>query len=39
MKKSRFSGVFGDYSSFSQELDVLSDPNAGMDEADADDKN
>ena len=28
MKKSEFSGQFGDYSSFSDEMDVISDPNA-----------
>ena len=27
MKKSRFSGVFGDYSSFSDEMDELSNPD------------
>ena len=36
MKKSRFSGVFGDYSSFSDELDELSNPNP---EGDAEDGN
>ena len=39
MKKSRFSGVFGDYSSFSDELDELSNPDPegeseGNDDAD-----
>ena len=29
MKKSEFSGMFGDYSSFSDELDSLSDPTEG----------
>ena len=28
MKKSKYSGMFGDYSSFSSELDELSDPNS-----------
>ncbi len=36
MKKSRFSGVFGDYSSFSDEMDELSDPESGEVEDDAD---
>ena len=37
MKKSRFSGVFGDYSSFSDELDELSNPEGdGEGEDDAD---
>ena len=36
MKKSRFSGVFGDYSSFSDEMDELSDPEGGEVEDDAD---
>ena len=36
MKKSRFSGVFGDYSSFSDEMDELSDPESGEGEDDAD---
>ena len=30
MKKSEFSGMFGDYSSFSDELDELSDPDADI---------
>ena len=30
MKKSEYSGLYGDYSSFSNELDELSDPNAGQ---------
>ena len=32
MKKSKYSGMFGDYSSFSNELDELSDPNAEEEE-------
>jgi spermidine/putrescine transport system ATP-binding protein len=28
MKKSKYSGMFGDYSSFSDELDSLSDADA-----------
>ena len=36
MKKSRFSGVFGDYSSFSDEMDELSDPESGEGDDDAD---
>ncbi len=32
MKKSEFSGQFGDYSSFSDELEQLSDPDEGEDE-------
>jgi len=32
MKKSEFSGMFGDYSSFSNELDELSDAESGVDE-------
>ncbi len=32
MKKSEFSGQFGDYSSFSDELEQLSDPEEGEDE-------
>ena len=32
MKKSKYSGMFGDYSSFSNELDELSDPESGEDE-------
>ena len=27
MKKSKFSGMFGDYSSFSDEMDTISDPD------------
>ena len=30
MKKSEYSGMFGDYSTFSEEMDHLSDPNAEM---------
>lgn len=33
MKKSEFSGMYGDYSSFSDELDELSDPDADLSEA------
>lgn len=32
MKKSKYSGMFGDYSSFSNELDELSDPGGNEDE-------
>ena len=32
MKKSEFSGMFGDYSSFSDEMDHLSDPTEGEEE-------
>lgn len=32
MKKSKYSGMFGDYSSFSNELDELSDPGGDEDE-------
>ncbi len=32
MKKSEFSGMYGDYSSFSDELDELSDPDADLSE-------
>ena len=32
MKKSKYSGIYGDYSSFSNELDELSDPGGAMDE-------
>ena len=32
MKKSEFSGMFGDYSSFSDELDKLSDASEVMEE-------
>ena len=31
MKKSRFSGMFGDYSSFSAEMDTISDPTLAPD--------
>ncbi len=34
MKKSEFSGMFGDYSSFSDEMDHLSDPTEPVDEED-----
>ncbi len=30
MKKSEYSGMFGDYSTFSEEMDHLSDPDAGQ---------
>ena len=32
MKKSEFSGMFGDYSSFSNELDELSNAESGEEE-------
>jgi len=32
MKKSEYSGMFGDYSSFSNELDELADPDAGSED-------
>lgn len=32
MKKSEYSGMFGDYSSFSNELDELADPESGEEE-------
>ena len=32
MRKSQYSGMFGDYSSFSNELDELSDAESEMDE-------
>jgi spermidine/putrescine transport system ATP-binding protein len=32
MKKSEFSGMFGDYSSFSDEMDHISDPTFDPDE-------
>jgi spermidine/putrescine transport system ATP-binding protein len=35
MNKSEFSDMFGDYSSFSDELDMLSDPSEGTEEDDA----
>ena len=34
MKKSEYSGKFGDYSTFSEEMDHLSDPTLGTDEED-----
>lgn len=34
MKKSEYSGLYGDYSSFSEEFDELSDPTVGTDEGD-----
>ena len=37
MKKSEFSGMFGDYSSFSDEMDHISDPTFDPDEEDEDD--
>jgi spermidine/putrescine transport system ATP-binding protein len=41
MKKSRFSGVFGDYSTFSDEMDELSnpDPEDGTEGENDDDEN
>ena len=33
MKKSKYSGMFGDYSSFSNELDELSNPDPDGEEA------
>ena len=32
MKKSEYSGIYGDYSSFSEEFDELSDPSADAEE-------
>jgi spermidine/putrescine transport system ATP-binding protein len=32
MKKSEFSGLYGDYSTYSDEMDELSDPNFDLDE-------
>ena len=32
MKKSEYSGKFGDYSTFSEEMDTLSDPDAEVEE-------
>ncbi len=32
MKKSEYSGMFGDYSSYSEEFEELADPNAGLTE-------
>lgn len=36
MKKSTYSGAFGDYSSYSAEYDEISDPDAGSEEAEND---
>lgn len=38
MKKSEYSGTFGDFSSYSDEFDELSDVNAGIDAEDDDDE-
>ncbi len=38
MKKSEYSGTFGDFSSYSDEFDELSDVNAGIDAEDSDDE-
>ena len=38
MKKSEFSGMYGDYSSFSDELDELSDPDISQEEDAADEQ-
>ncbi len=38
MKKSEYSGTFGDFSSYSDEFDELSDVNAGLDTEDSDDE-
>ncbi len=38
MKKSKYSGTFGDYSTFSDEMDTISDPNALPDEEDTDEE-
>ncbi len=38
MKKSEYSGTFGDFSSYSDEFDELSDVNAGVDTEDEDDE-
>lgn len=38
MKKSEYSGTFGDFSSYSDEFDELSDVNAGIDTEDNDDE-
>ena len=35
MKKSAYSGMFGDYSSYSEEFDELADPEADMAAEDA----
>ena len=37
MKKSEYSGMFGDYSTFSDEMDTLSDPDAAEEEEEASD--
>ena len=38
MKKSRYSGMFGDYSSFSEEYDELDDASQGLDEEESGDE-
>ena len=38
MKKSEYSGTFGDFSSYSDEFDELSDVNAGIDAEESDDE-
>ena len=38
MKKSRYSGMFGDYSSFSEEYDELDDASLGLDEEESGDE-
>ena len=38
MKKSEYSGTFGDFSSYSDEFDELSDVNAGIDAEDSGDE-
>lgn len=38
MKKSEYSGQFGDFSSYSEEFDELSDVNAGLDTEDTEDE-
>ncbi len=38
MKKSEYSGLYGDYSSYSDELDELSNPHYGEEEVDADEE-
>ncbi len=38
MKKSKYSGTFGDYSTFSDEMDTISDPNALPEEEDTDEE-
>ena len=35
MKKSKYSGMFGDYSSYSEEYDVLSDADAEIEDESA----